>query len=246
VKFFLIAGERSGDLHGSNLIKELKILFPQSKFEGMGGELMESQGMKLRSHYSEYNVMGFVEVLVKVRSLRRYILTAESDIKSYQPDVLVLIDFGGFNMRIAKRAKAMGIWVVYYIPPKVWAWNTGRANSLKENVDQLLSILPFEKAFYNNIGWDIDFVGNPVNDAVTEFLKESKEDHPNKKTIALLPGSREQELKKTTPLFLKLLKRYPDYQFRIAGVKNLPYSLYEPYSSMENAEVIFDSTYEIL
>ena len=247
MKYFLIAGERSGDLHGSNLLKELGMLDRAAVFCGFGGEQMEMAGMELKAHYSEFNVMGFLEVLKSYGKIRRYMQFAKEQIVQFSPDALILIDFGGFNMRIAKFAKRKGIRIVYYIPPKVWAWNTGRAKVLRDNVDLLLSILPFEKGFYKDLDWDIDYIGNPVNDAVRDYLsKNTKPERPEKRTIALLPGSRVQELQKISPLFLEIINKRQDLQFIIAGVENIPASLYKPFSDLNNVEIIFNDTYKTL
>ncbi len=249
MKYFLIAGERSGDLHGSNLIKEMNKLSAAARFIGFGGELMEEEGMELLAHYSQYSLMGFVEVLFRYRAIRKYLRLARKLLDEHKPDVLILIDFGGFNMRMARYAKEQGIRVVYYIPPKVWAWNTGRAEILKKNVDLLLSILPFEKDFYRNIDWEIEYVGNPLNDSIRQYLDENRqtvEGLPDKKIIALLPGSRPQELKKIVPLLIKLAQDQSDKHFLVAALSNLNQDLYRPLQKLSNVEIIFDRTYDIL
>ena len=200
MKYYLIAGERSGDLHAANLMHSLKKLDPQAEFRGMGGDYMEQEGLSSAVHYSKLAVMGFVEVVMGFRKVLRTLSTIKKDILEFEPDALILVDYGGFNMKVAKFAKAKGIVVHYYIPPKVWAWNQKRAYTLKKNVDHLYSILPFEKAFFKKFEWDIHFVGNPLLDEIAKFephdFFHQKNEISYSPIVALLPGSRKQEVEK--------------------------------------------------
>lgn len=251
MKFYLIAGERSGDLHGGNLIKQLKQREPQAQFRGFGGDYMREAGMEEVVHYRELAFMGFAEVLANLRTISRKIEQCKKDILVYKPDVIILIDYAGFNMRIAKFAKRNGIKVFWYISPKVWAWNQSRAWKLKANVDRMFVILPFEKDFFKKFDWNVDYVGNPVLDAVKAHHKNSdfkkKQDiNPDKKIVALLPGSRHQELKKITPLMAGVASKNPDFQFVVAAVSNLGRDLYQDLKNLPNVKFVNDASYDLL
>lgn len=251
MKFYLIAGERSGDLHGSNLIKQLKQREPNVEFRGFGGDYMREAGMHEVVHYRELAFMGLAEVLANLRTISKKIDQCKKDILAYEPDVIVLIDYAGFNMRIAKFAKQHGLKVFWYISPKVWAWNQSRALKLKANVDQMFVILPFEKEFFRKFDWNVDYVGNPVLDAIkahqqnAEFKTVNSIDS-NKTTVALLPGSRHQELKKITPLMAEVASKLPDLQFVVAAVSNLNRDLYHGLKSLSNVSFVNDASYDLL
>ena len=233
MKFYFVAGERSGDLHGGNLIRALKNKSADFQFRGFGGEYMESAGMDLVVDYEQLAFMGFVEVLANLKTIRDKMALCKQDILAYKPDVVVLIDYAGFNMRLAKFANAQGIRVFWYISPKVWAWNQGRAWKLKQSVDRMFCILPFEKEFFQKFDWEVDYVGNPVLDAIRihtadfTFVKRH-ELNPDQSIVALLPGSRQQELKRITPLMIEVVKRFPQVQFVVGVVHNLDEDLYVP------------------
>lgn len=251
MKFYLIAGERSGDLHGSNLIKQLKQREPAAQFRGFGGDYMREAGMQEVVHYRELAFMGFAEVLVNLRTISKKIALCKKDILRYIPDVIVLIDYAGFNMRIAKFAKQEGIKVFWYISPKVWAWNQSRALKLKANVDQMFVILPFEKNFFKKFGWDVDYVGNPVLDAIKAHqsnvdFKQKNNINPTNKIVALLPGSRQQELKKIIPLMAGVASGMADYQFVVAAVNNLSQDLYSDLKKLPNVKFMNDASYDLL
>lgn len=251
MKFYLIAGERSGDLHGSNLIKQLKQREPHAQFRGFGGDYMREAGMQEVVHYRELAFMGFAEVVANLRTISKKIEQCKKDILQYKPDVIVLIDYAGFNMRIAKFAKKQGLKVFWYISPKVWAWNQNRALKLKANVDRMFVILPFEKDFFKKFDWNVDYVGNPVLDAVKSHRKnaEFKKEHaidPNKKVVALLPGSRHQELKKITPLMSGVASKLTDFQFVVAAVSNLSRDLYHDLKILPNVSFVNDASYDLL
>lgn len=251
MKFYLIAGERSGDLHGSNLIKQLKEREPDAQFRGFGGDYMREAGMEEVVHYRELAFMGFAEVIANLRTISKRIDQCKKDILNYKPDVIVLIDYAGFNMRIAKFAKSKGIKVYWYISPKVWAWNQGRAWKLKANVDRMFVILPFEKDFFLKFDWTVDYVGNPVLDAIKSHnpsadFKQKNNLHAESRIIALLPGSRQQELKKIIPLMAGVAADIPDAQFVVAAVSNLNPVFYEELKSLSNVKYVHDAAYDLL
>ena len=250
LKYYIIAGERSGDLHGSNLIKELKKLDKQAGFRGLGGDEMQSVGVNLFVHYRELAFMGF-EAVTNFFKIARYMKQCEADILTYKPDALILIDYGGFNRRVAKFGKKNGIKVLYYIPPKVWAWRRDRAKSLKASVDKMFVILPFEKEFYKQYNFQVEYVGNPVLDAIKSFTPNHNffSEHQlslDKKIIALLPGSRTLELKRIVPLMAEVVKQNPNYQFVVAAVDNLPSELYQPLKELNSVKFVYNQTYDLL
>jgi lipid-A-disaccharide synthase len=250
LKYYLIAGERSGDLHGGNLIREIGKQDTHASFRCFGGEYMQQAGAELVVHYNELAMMGFAEVLLNLNRISRLMKQCKQDIISYQPDVVILIDFGGFNLRLAKFLKNRNIKVYYYISPKVWAWNQGRAKKIKKLVDRMFVILPFEKTFYQKYDWEVDYVGNPVLDAVKQFtpkldFKTSLNLNENP-IIAVLPGSREQELKRIIPTLVQTAKLNLQYNFVIAAVHTLPDYLYAPFAELQNVKLIFEQTYNLL
>lgn len=252
MKYYIIAGEASGDLHGSNLIKAIKKKDTQSEFRFWGGDLMAiASGKTPVKHYKDLAFMGFVEVLMNLKTILRNIKFCKEDIKSYHPDVLVLVDYPGFNLRIAKFAKSLGIRVVYYISPQLWAWKEGRVETIKKYVDDMLVILPFEKDFYKKHSVDAHFVGHPLLDAISDLEDISEEDFKkdnglnDKKIIALLPGSREQEVEKMLGVMLSVRSEFPDYQFVIAGAPSLPKSFYQRFVD-EDVHFVSNKTYDLL
>jgi len=251
MNYYLIAGERSGDLHGANLLKGIKENDPDAKFRGWGGDMMAAEGMELVTHYKDTAFMGFLEVALNLHKISGFLKKCKSDILAYQPDVVILIDYPGFNLRIAEFAKKEGRKVFYYISPKVWAWNQKRAWKIKKNVDRMFVIFPFEIDFYKKYDFPVDYVGNPLMDAIKafnpdpDFKKKNKLD-PHKPVIALLPGSRKQEIIGMLDLMLTVQPHFPNHQFAIAGVKNLPSSLYEKYVSAGKATIVYEATYDLL
>ena len=251
MKYYIIAGERSGDLHGSNLIKALRKNDSNAVFRGFGGDYMKEAGMELVVHYSQLAFMGFVAVIANLTKISKLLKACRKDILEFKPDVIILIDYAGFNMRIAKFAKANGLKVYYYISPKVWAWNTARAWKLKANVDRMFCILPFEKSFYKEFDWDVDYVGSPVLDAIKAFQADPEFLTKNilnfkKKIVALLPGSRKIELQRMLPVMAEVVRANPSYQFVVAAVKTLPDELYAPLRSITSVKFVYDSTYDLL
>lgn len=249
MKYYLIAGEASGDLHGSNLIKQIKISDPSAEIRFWGGELMLSEGGTMFKNYRETAFMGISDVLLNLNKIRSFLKECKKDILEFKPDALVLIDYPGFNLRIAKFAKSEGIQVHYYISPKVWAWNTKRAYKIKRDIDYLYSILPFENDFYQEFGVKPDYVGNPLCDAIERYPFEEnfKQNHSiDKPIIALLPGSRMSELKHVLPTMLSVVKDYPDYHFVLAGAGNIDDAVYKQQIGDLPVQLIKNKTYDVL
>lgn len=233
MKYYLIAGEKSGDLHGGNLIRALKKYDPMATFRAWGGDQMQQAGAELVRHIKETAFMGIGEVVANLRTIMRLMAVCREDIQQHQPDVVILIDYAGFNLRMAAFAKKMGCKVFYYISPKVWVWNKKRVKQIKANVDRMFAIMPFEKAFYAKEGYHrVDYIGNPIFDSVKKFCPDTAFEKVIRKDsrplIALLPGSRVQEVKKILPVMVKAAQQFPDYQFAVAGVLHLPSHLYAP------------------
>ncbi len=258
MKYYIIAGEASGDLHGSNLIKELKNINPSSTFRCWGGDLMKSQCNKLVMHYEDFSYMGFLEVIVNAKKILSYISLCKKDIEEYNPDVIIYIDYPGFNMKIAEWAKTKKLKNHFYISPKVWVWKEHRVKKIKKVVDKMYVILPFEKDFYKNKhNYNVDFVGHPLLDAIDdkkEFSKQkfiSENKLSSKPVIALLPGSRNQEIIKLLPIMLDVVSNFNDYQIVIAGAPNKTINYYEKIilsnkDSRSSIKVICNQTYDIL
>ncbi len=251
MRYYIIAGERSGDLHGGNLVKALRKEDPDAVIRGFGGNDMKDSGMELAVHYDQLAFMGFITLLANYGTIRRMLRFCKEDILQFRPDVVILIDYGGFNRRIAKFTKPRGIKTFYYIPPKVWAWYQSRANELKRTIDRMFVILPFEKEFYTNYGMDVDYVGNPVLDAVKSFSPDPafRARHglaEGRPVVALLPGSRRMELRRIIPVMTELVDRFPDVEFAIAAVSSLDGQLYEPLRSHPRVKWIADDTYNLL
>ncbi|MCD6090276.1 MAG: lipid-A-disaccharide synthase [Bacteroidales bacterium] len=251
MKYYIIAGEASGDLHASNLIRALKKQDDKAEFRAWGGDLMEEQGAHLVKHYRDLAFMGVIEVLVNIRAIYKNIRYCKDDILSWQPDVLILVDYPGFNLRMAKFAHKQGIKVLYYISPKVWAWKKSRVYAIKKNVDKMLIILPFEEEFYAKYNYPVDYVGHPLLDAIpAEFdHNESfrKINNLNKKPIiAILPGSRKQEIAKMLEVMVELVDDFPDYQFAIAAAPAIDNSFYHKILNGKKVALIKDKTYQLL
>ncbi|HET6228156.1 MAG TPA: lipid-A-disaccharide synthase, partial [Bacteroidia bacterium] len=249
-------GEASGDLHASNLIHQLKALDTSADFRCWGGDLMEKQGAHLVKHYRDLAFMGFTEVLMNLRTILQNIEFCKKDVLQYQPDVLILVDYPGFNLRIAEFAKSKNIRVFYYISPQVWAWKQSRVHKIKQVVDKMFVILPFEKEFYKKFDYEVDFVGHPLLDAVAGYNTKPIEALSNntKPIIALLPGSRKQEIDTMLPLMLTMQKYYPNHQFVIAGAPSQNEKLYQQYINYfakqypgnNSVRIVFNQTYQLL
>ncbi len=252
MKYYIIAGEASGDLHASNLIKSILKKDSTAEFRFWGGDLMEETvGFAPVKHYKDLAFMGFLEVALNLRTILKNIKFCKEDIKIYQPDILILVDYPGFNLRIAEFAKGLGIKVIYYISPQLWAWKEGRVEKIKQFVDEMLVILPFEKDFYKKHNVDAHFVGHPLLDAIEDLPeinidKFKKDNHlSDKEIIALMPGSREQEVTKMLELMLSVRPFFTDYQFVIAGAPSLPKSFYQKYVD-DHVHFVSNKTYDLL
>jgi lipid-A-disaccharide synthase len=255
MKYYLIAGEASGDLHASNLMRELKKLDSMAHFRYWGGDLMEEQGGQLVSHYRDTAYMGFFEVVKHLPSIFRNFNKCEADIKAFNPDVVILVDYPGFNLRMAKRIKRLGIKVYYYIAPKIWAWNQRRAYTIKKYVDKVFTILPFETEFYGRFDVPVAYSGNPLLDAIDNrpFREESFKDFvfrhqlPDKPIIALLAGSRQEEIRRLLPDMVSMMPYFPEFQFVIAGAPSFSHEDYQPFlTGVKEVKVLFNETYALL
>ncbi len=266
MRLYLIAGEASGDLHGANLLKALYSQQPDLSCRAWGGDLMQNAGATLVKHYRELAFMGFVEVAKNLRTILQNIAFCKRDILDFQPDTLVLIDYPGFNLRIARWAKEQGIKVVYYISPQLWAWHASRAHAIRRDVDKLLVILPFEQAFFRKYGIEAEFVGHPLLDEIgklgyydigdstrltnipiSQYPNIPISQYSNISTIALLPGSRKQELSRILPRMLEVTECFPDYQFVVAGTSSLPEAFYQAFlANYPNVRLVRGQTYEVL
>ena len=246
-KIFIIAGEVSGDLHGANLIKEINALSRNIEFIGWGGDRMEKEGMAILKHVRTLSFMGFLEVLLNLKTIIRNIKDCKNQIIASQPAALILIDFPGFNLRIAKWAKKHNIPVIYYISPQIWAWKESRVKAIRRDVSKMYCILPFEQQFYAKFNVDVSYLGHPLLDEITEFrLCESPKIIVSSKPIlALLPGSRLQEVKRKLPLMIEASKSFPHYQVVVACSINVNEAYYRLYAD-DTVQLIFGKTYEIL
>ncbi len=256
MKYFLIAGEASGDLHASNLMAALKEKDPEADFRFFGGDLMQAVGGTLVKHYREMAFMGFIPVLLNLRTILNNMKTCEEDIRRYQPDVVILIDYPGFNLKIAKFVKTvLHLPVYYYISPKIWAWKQYRIKDFRRYVDRMFCILPFETEFFHKQNYSVDYVGNPSVDSVAQYKEKqaalpdtfmADEGLPDKPILALLAGSRRQEIKDNLPTMLEVAASYPDYQPVIAGAPGLEPAYYKQYIGNHPARIVFGKTYDLL
>ncbi|WP_420575040.1 lipid-A-disaccharide synthase [Kordia sp.] len=252
MKYYIIAGEASGDLHGSNLMKAIVKQDANADFRFWGGDLMQNVGDTLVKHYKERAFMGFIEIIMNLRKILGMISFCKKDIAAYQPDVLILIDNSGFNLRIAKWAKVEGFRTNYYISPQVWASRASRVQKIKRDVDAMFVILPFEKEFYKKYDYDVHFVGHPLLDAIADrkpvndakFKAEFGLD--DRSIIALLPGSRKQEITKMLSVMLSVVDSFPNYQFVIAGAPSQEKSFYDQFIQDTDVKFISNKTYDLL
>ncbi|WP_425076848.1 lipid-A-disaccharide synthase [Psychroserpens sp. S379A] len=252
MKYYIIAGEASGDLHGSNLMKALQKQDVNAEFRFWGGDLMQSVGGTLVTHYKDRSFMGFAEVILNLRKILGLISFCKTDIKSYQPDVIIFIDNSGFNLRIAKWAKEHNYKTHYYISPQVWASRAGRVEKIKRDIDAMYVILPFEKEFYARYNYDVHFVGHPLIDAISDRTQVDDKvfrtayNLSDKPIIALLPGSRKQEITKMLGVMLSLVNDFKDYQFVIAGAPSQEFDFYKSFIKQDNVSFISNKTYDLL
>lgn len=249
MKYYIIAGERSGDLHAGNLCKALLEVAPDVKLRGVGGEQMSDAGVSLFMHYKAISFMGFAEVFLNLHKISKALTDVKKDLDVYCPDAVILVDFAGFNLKIARYAREKGIKVFYYIAPKVWAWNQKRTYKIKELVDHLFVILPFEKQFFERFGYyNVDYVGNPLLDAIRNFQPDPgfREKFPNDKPlVAVLAGSRKQEVSAMGTQVQAIAEKLPDMQFVVAAVNNLDDEHYEHFQG-PNIQLLKDDTYNLL
>ncbi len=252
MKYYILAGEASGDLHASNLMKAIKEKDPKADFRFWGGDLMQQQGGTLVSHYKERAFMGFFEVLKNLKKILGFIKFCKEDIAKYKPNHIIFVDNSGFNLRIAKWAKQQGFSTNYYIAPQVWASRENRVKDIKRDIDNLFITLPFEEAFYKKHNYKVHFVGHPLLDAIADRKpideKEFRKQHQlsDKPIIALLPGSRKQEITKMLSVMLKMIDKFKDYQFVIAGAPSQEYSFYQSFIKDQNVKFIANQTYDLL
>jgi lipid-A-disaccharide synthase len=254
MKYYIIAGEASGDLHGSNLIKALKSYDSDASIRCWGGNLMQNAGGTLAMHYKELAFMGFLEVITNIGAIFKNIAFCKEDIKKFNPDIVIFIDYSGFNLRIAKWAKTKGFKTSYYIAPQIWASREGRINKIKSSIDEMYVTLPFEKEFYEKKhNFPVNFVGHPLIDAIDNrskidalTFKNTYNLDSNKPIIALLPGSRKQEVSKMLAIMLSVTSAFSEYQFVIAGAPSLELDFYEPFLRNSQIKLISNKTYELL
>ena len=255
MRYYLIAGEASGDLHGSNLLKGLKQVDQNAEFRFWGGDLMKAQGGTLVKHYKETAIMGFFEVLMNLRTINRFLKECKQDIQNYNPDVVVLIDYPGFNLRIAKFTKSLKLKTYYYISPKIWAWKESRIKKIKAFIDKMFVIFPFEVDYFKNKhNFPVDYAGNPLLDAVQEKIDEpgdlndfiAKNNLEDKPIIGILAGSRKQEIDRNLSVMLEIIPEYPDYQFVIAAAPSIEPEYYNQYTKGYDVKVVFNQTYDTL
>ncbi|MBQ3740211.1 MAG: lipid-A-disaccharide synthase [Bacteroidales bacterium] len=254
MKYYIIAGEASGDLHASNLMKALKARDPQADFRCWGGDLMEQAGGDIVKHYKELAFMGFWEVFTNLNTIFRNMRICQVDMLLYEPDAVILVDYPGFNLRMAKFAKEQGFKVIYYISPQIWAWKKGRIKKIKKYVDEMMVILPFEEEFYAKNGMKVHYVGHPLLDAVSKDLHDSQEvldfrrQHgmDDREIVALLPGSRKQEISAILPQMLKMVPLFPQYQFVVSVVEWQSRSLYEKILKKSDVKTVSGSAYPLL
>ena len=252
MRYYIIAGEASGDLHGSNLIKSLQLKDKNADIRFWGGDLMKAQGGTLVKHYKDLAFMGFLTVLLHLKTILNNIKFCKNDIKKFKPDVIILIDYPGFNLRIAEFAHNAGFKVYYYISPKIWAWKQSRIKQIKKFVDKMYVIFPFEKEFYKKFNYNVDFQGNPLVDALenrtgkdetfSEFI--TKNNLENKPIISLLAGSRKQEIQMILPIMLRIVDYYKNYQFVIAAAPAIEKEFYQQFINDKNIKIIFGQTYQ--
>ena len=260
MKYYLIAGEASGDLHGSNLILEIKKRDGNASFRGWGGSLMRSAGAEIVKDYRDLAFMGFTEVVRNLPTILKNIKFCKSDILQYKPDAVIFIDYPGFNLRIAEWAHENGLKTIYYISPQVWAWKESRVKTIRKNIDKMLVILPFEKAFFQKWDFETDYVGHPLVEVIEQFKKSrqskirpeiftaaGKQDNHTRPLIALLPGSRKQEILKKLPVMLAASKDFPEYQFVVAEAPGQESAFYdEILKDYPNAGRVSNQTYNLL
>ncbi len=253
MRYYIIAGEASGDLHASNLMKELKSQDPDAFFRCWGGDMMQKQGAELVKHYRDLAFMGFIEVASHLPTILKNFHLCEGDLVAFNPDVIILVDYPGFNLRMARFAARKGIRVFYYISPQLWAWRSSRVKSVRKWVEKMFVILPFEKEFYARYNYNVDYVGHPLLDVINgqmhlknrhQFLLQNE--LSDKKIIALMPGSRKMEIEKMLGIMTSVITSFPDYQFVIAGAPSVPGDFYDRILKGTSVKLVIDQTYDLL
>ncbi|HSN08874.1 MAG TPA: lipid-A-disaccharide synthase [Hanamia sp.] len=247
MKYYIIAGEASGDLHGSNLIKEIQKLDVESDIRCWGGDKMKATGATLVKHYKDLAFMGFAEIIKNLPEILKNFRFCKADISAFKPDVIVFVDYPGFNLRMAKWAKEKHYKTVFYISPQVWAWKENRVNNFKRDIDKMIVILPFEKAFFEKWNYEVEYVGHPLVDVIDSFKNNHPEIKVSEKTIALLPGSRKQEINAKLPIMLEATKNFPEYNFVIGKAPSIEDEFYESFiKEYPNVNTISNDTYSLL
>lgn len=252
MKYYLIAGEPSGDLHGSNLIRNLKKTDPDAHFRCFGGDLMEKEGASLALHYKSMSFIGIMEIVKNLKTIKRSLTYCKQDLLDFQPDALILIDYPGFNLKMAEFAKEQGIKTLYYIAPKIWASRKSRIRRIRKSVDKLFVILPFEEAYFKELGVEAEYLGNPLMDAMDGFRAQLANDfrHENHLNdlpiIALLAGSRRSEIRLCLPHMLEACKPFSQYQLVLAGAPSIPKAYYDPFIKNLPVKVVYNNTYNLL
>lgn len=247
MKYYIIAGEASGDLHGGNLIREIKQRDPAAEIRCWGGDLMQDAGATLVKHYRDLAFMGFVEVVANLRTILRNLDFCKQDIRQFQPDLLIFIDYPGFNLRVADWAKREGFHTVYYISPQVWAWKENRVKTIKASIDKMLVILPFELDFYRKWNYPVSYVGHPLAEVIEQYKQDNAQLERNPRMIALLPGSRKQEILKKLPVMLSVTPSFPDYEFVVAKAPGVSDDFYAPLlAKFPNVRTTTNATYAVL
>ncbi|MBS1764733.1 MAG: lipid-A-disaccharide synthase [Bacteroidetes bacterium] len=248
MKYYIVAGEASGDMHAANLAAELHKADHDATMRGWGGDRMQAAGVEVVKHYRELAFMGFIEVVKNLRTIFRNLEACKADILKFNPDVVILVDYPGFNLRLAEFLKLKGIKVFYYISPQIWAWKQSRVHKIKRTVDKMFVILPFEKPFYKKFDYDVEFTGHPLLDEIERIKKSAVAPLPvaasGKKIIALLPGSRIQEIKEMLPVMANAVKHFKNYEPVIAAAPNIPDSFYQ--SLAANISIVHGQTYNLL
>ena len=254
MKYYIITGEASGDLHASNLMKAIVEKDNDAEFRFWGGDNMKNVGGTLVKHIKDLAFMGFVEVIMNIRTIAKNMKFCKQDILDFQPDVLILVDYPGFNLRIAEFAHQKSIKIHYYISPQIWAWKQNRVHKIKKVVDQMYCILPFEKEFYKKFDVDVNYVGHPLIDAIYDFKKTAlsksefleKNQLKDKPILAILPGSRNQEIKVKLPIMLQAAKAFPNHQLVIAGAPNKSIAFYQEFAQGTQVQILENQTYDLL
>jgi len=245
LKYFIVVGERSGDFHGASLVKQLRIQDPSAEIVAWGGDMLEAKNVQLLRHYYAYSVMGFWEIISHIPKLSSLLAECKRNILRFSPDVLILIDFPGFNLRIASFAKKRGIKTAYYISPKVWAWNKSRVSTIKKSVDRMLVIFPFEKEFYQQNNYKVQYVGNPSLEYVDDFVFRQKSE-VERDSIIFLPGSRKKEIEYAVPIIRQLAERVENRRIIVSQVDNVSDDLYEPLRELPNVTLSIQNSLELL